>query len=352
MRFPTTAEAIAFNKEHTRRKASITPRSFEWYPYDSLGNVENIHALMGDKVDMLLEAAGDGPLLDIGTADGDMAFLMESIGLPTHCIDNPMTNYNGLQGLRAMKEHLHSEMEIFEMDLDDRFEMPDRQYPLAFCLGLIYHLKNPLYTLETLAKHARYAVFSTRVLAASEDQPAMAYLLDAGEMNNDDTNHWIFSTTGFKKALQKSKWEVLQYRSARVGTSADQRDFCFVKSVFGLGNVDLLEGWHEYVPAGWRWTAKRFSFGFKAKAARTMRIYLFLPQSILSLLGPITLKVKLNDTDAGSMVMQRVGEYIFRLPLEGHSGPGTVTIELDKATTPDSSDWRELGLIVSSIEFE
>ena len=352
MRFPTTAEADAFYTAHMGHKAAITPRSFEWYPYESLGNVENIHALMGPNVDALLDLVGDGPVLDIGTADGDMAFLMESIGVSAHCIDNPMTNYNGMLGIRALKEHCKSPMEIFEMDLDDRFEMPDRQYSLAFCLGLIYHLKNPLYTLETLAKHVRYAVFSTRVLPNSNDLPAMAHLLDGGEMNNDDSNHWIFSTPGFQKALKKSKWEVLKYRSMPVGASDDQRDFCFVKSIFGLGNVELLEGWHEYVPAGWRWTEKKFSFSFKPQTARTMRVYLFLPQSILTALGPVTMHAKLDDTEVGSMPMQRAGEYIFRIPMQGHTKAGIVTIELDKATTPDSSDWRELGLIVSSVEFE
>jgi hypothetical protein len=251
-----------------------------------------------------------------------------------------------------MKKHMGSSMEIFELDLDDRFEMPDQQYPLAFCLGLIYHLKNPLYTLETLAKHVSYAVFSTRVIANSKDMPAMAQLLDDGELNNDDSNHWIFTTPGFKKALKKCKWEVLEYLSLRVGSSSDQRDFCFVKSKFGLGNVELLEGWHEYVPAGWRWTEKRFSFSFDPKNAHKMRVHLFLPQTILSTLGPVTMRAKLDKSDVGSMLMQRAGEYVFRIPLEGHAEPGVVTIELDKATTPDNSDLRELGLIVSSVEFE
>ncbi len=352
MQFPTTVEAWNFYQDLMRQKAGITPRSFEWYPYDSIGNVENIRALMGDKADTLLDVAGEGPVLDIGAADGDLSFLLESVGMSTNAIDNPMTNYNGMLGIRAMKEHRGSSMEIFEMDLDDRFEMPERQYPLAFCLGLIYHLKNPLYTLETLAKHVRYAVFSTRVVFGGADLPALAYLLDGSEMNNDDSNHWIFSTAGFKKALKKSKWEVLEYMSLAVGDSGDQRDFCFVKSVFGLGNIELLSGWHEYVPAGWRWTEKSFSFRFQPRPAGMVRIYLFLPQQILSALGPVTVTAQLNGKDAGRMLMQRAGESVFRIPLEAQSEPAVVTMQLDKATVPGEMDLRELGLIVSSVEFE
>lgn len=352
MRFPTTTEAWTFYQDLMRQKAGITPRTFEWYPYDSIGNIQNIHALMGDKADLLFDVAGDGPVLDVGTADGDLAFFLESLGFSAHSIDNPTTNYNGMLGIKAMKAARGSAMEILEMDLDDRFEMPERQYPLAFCLGLIYHLKNPLYTLEMLAKHVRHAVFSTRVAAKGQDLPALAYLLEGGEMNNDDSNHWIFSTAGFRKALKKSKWEVLEYMSMPVSETGDQRDFCFVKSVFGLGNVELLEGWHEYVPAGWRWTEKKFSFRFEPRPSHTMRIYLFLHQSILSALGPVTMHVRLDGVDAGSMLMQRAGEYVYRIPITERKESGMVTIELDKATVPGDADQRELGLIVSSVEFE
>jgi tRNA (mo5U34)-methyltransferase len=352
MSFPTTAEAWGFYQDLMQQKAAITPRDFEWYPYDSLGSIENIHTLMGESADSLCDVANNGPIMDAGAADGDLAFLLEAFGMSAHCVDNPVTNYNGMLGIRAMKEARGSKIEILEMDLDDRFDMPDARYSMAFCLGLIYHLKNPLYALETLAKHARYAVMSTRVVANSQDLSALAYLLDGGEMNGDHSNHWIFSTAGFRKALKKSKWEIVHYISLPAEEGGDQRDFCFVKSVFGLLNVELLEGWHELEAAGWRWTRRSFSFRCEPRESCALRISLHLPQSILSSLGPVTLHAWLDGADAGTLFMQKADDFFYRIPIADRKASCIVSIELDKSTAPSAADRRELGLIVSSVEFE
>jgi tRNA (mo5U34)-methyltransferase len=69
-----------------------------------------------------------------------------------------------MAGIRALKEALGSFVEIHAVDLDSQFELPEQQYGLVFFLGLLYHLKNPFYVLESLSKAARYCLLSTRVM--------------------------------------------------------------------------------------------------------------------------------------------------------------------------------------------
>jgi hypothetical protein len=70
---------------------------------------------------------------------------------------------------------------------------------LVFCLGILYHLKNPLYVLERLAEVSSYLFLSTRIarqFSANGSSLAAipaAYLLAADESNNDATNVWIFT---------------------------------------------------------------------------------------------------------------------------------------------------------------
>lgn len=63
-------------------------------------------------------------------------------------IDNPISNFNGMLGLRALRAELGSQVRILPMDIDSQFTLPAREYGLVVVLGLLYHLKNPFYVLE------------------------------------------------------------------------------------------------------------------------------------------------------------------------------------------------------------
>ncbi len=148
-------------------------------------------------------------------------------------------------------------MEIREVDLDSQFSLPEKDYNLAFFLGILYHLKNPFYALEALSKSARYCLISTRIArfnrpaTAAEKTTAklsqsdrvdfrniaVAYLLDELEANNDPTNYWIFSDVGLRRILKRTGWEILDYMtvgnthdSDPATTQGDERAFCLVKS--------------------------------------------------------------------------------------------------------------------------
>jgi tRNA (mo5U34)-methyltransferase len=220
-------EASAFNARLEEVKRRLAPRDFGWYPYGSLSNFAHLDRLLTGENRALLDLAKGGVILDIGAADGDTAFFLESLGQRVHVIDYPPTNFNGCRGFRALREALDSRVPLTEIDLDGQFSLPEGEFGLALVLGLLYHLKNPFYFLEQLASRAAHIVLSTRVTrfnVANGSQVAagpvnamridlktvpVAYLVDPHETNNDPTNFWIFTVAGLRRLLDRTGWEIL-----------------------------------------------------------------------------------------------------------------------------------------------
>ena len=213
---------------------------FDWYPYGTMANLEHIAQLVTDELDTLF--ASGKRIADIGAADGDLAFYLESRGHKCDIFDNGPTNFNGLAGARHMKRVLGSAVNIIEQDLDSQFRI-EGNYDLVLFLGILYHLKNPFYVLERLSEVSRYLLLSTRVArhfrtgdADVSDIPA-AYLLAPDESNNDATNFWIFTTGGVRRLANRAGWEVLGFRT--VGDTVhsnpqdndrDERAFALLRS--------------------------------------------------------------------------------------------------------------------------
>lgn len=214
---------------------------FPWYPYDILGNTVHLGALLDDSRRPLLDAARGGRVADIGCADGDFGFLLESLGAQVDFVDFPPTNHNGMQGVRRLRHLLDSRADIHEIDLDSQFSLPAGRYDLIFFFGILYHLKNPFYVLERLARHSRHCLLSTRIArrmgGIEVDGLPLAYLLDPQECNDDATNFWIFSEAGLRRLADRAGFDVLA--CARVGDTQasepahpehDERAFLLLES--------------------------------------------------------------------------------------------------------------------------
>lgn len=118
----------------------------------------------------------------------------------------------------------------------------EQTYELALALGILYHLRNPLAFLISLAQHCQRLVLSTRVAKAMaghavKDSP-MAYLLNAREANDDPTCYWIFSEAGLMRLLQRAGWTVrdtlsvgYQGVSNPVDNDKDERMFVYAERV-------------------------------------------------------------------------------------------------------------------------
>ena len=200
-----TEAALATERTLWTVKVAQRPKSF-WYPFSTLHNVAALEKLSAAAGFQLLDLCR-GPharIADIGAADGDLAFFLEKQGLSVDVIDNEYTNFNGLEGARTLKEALSSSVVIRSVDLDSQFSLTGQKYDVIFFLGTLYHLKNPYFVLESLARMTKYCFVSTRIAKQTADgQPLssypLAYLLGPQECNADDTNFWIFSDHGLKE---------------------------------------------------------------------------------------------------------------------------------------------------------
>ena len=234
--------AIATEQNLWEIKLAHRPKSF-WYPYSTLHNVAVLEKLSAAARLNLLELCrgAHGKVADIGAADGDLAFFLERQGLSVDVIDNEYTNFNSLEGARTLKEALNSSVAIRSVDLDSQFSLAGQKYDAVFFLGTLYHLKNPFFLLESLARITKYCFVSTRIAKQTADGQSLsaypvAYLLGPQECNNDDTNFWIFSDHGLKKLIERTGWNLLSYitigdtiSSTPADPHHDERAFCLLE---------------------------------------------------------------------------------------------------------------------------
>ena len=242
---PLVRRGLRFRSALEATKKTAPHASIEWYRYDSFANLFPIVELL-KSANMAIDDLVQGrPILDAGAADGALAFYFEALGYEVHAVDNSGTNINRMNGIRFLASALESNVRIFDLNFDDRFEFPS-SYGWGLFLGLLYHLKNPFYVLEKLAISARYCILSTRIARMSPDHRTafgdlpIAYLLDSAEANNDATNYWIFSPKGLERLVNRSGWRILaktstgKQTSDPAGPENDERTFLLLSSAVGL----------------------------------------------------------------------------------------------------------------------
>lgn len=232
------ARALTFISTMSTLRQGLKP-DFSWYPYDIVSNIWHLSPMMENLTGLF----GPGKrIADVGAADGDLAFFLESLGNTCDIYDNPPTNMNGLEGAAALKGALNSAVTINALDLDTQFAIP-RRYDLLVFLGILYHLKNPFYVLEQLASVSEYMLISTRITrhlyTGGPDQSHLpiAYLVGEDELNDDPTNYWVVTEAGLKRLVGRAGWDIVAFRTVgdTVGSlpndnAHDERGFAILKS--------------------------------------------------------------------------------------------------------------------------
>ncbi|MBM3792798.1 MAG: hypothetical protein FJW31_01770 [Acidobacteria bacterium] len=258
-----------------------------------------------------------------------------------------------MRGVRTLREVLDSRVEILDANLDEGFELPVRPYSMAFCLGLLYHVKNPFHLLESIGRYARTCLLSTRVMRAflgGVPVPAhpAADLLDADELNADETNFWIFNEAGLRRLAARAGLQVERF--CVVGASEgdpdsldrDARAFCLLRARRWLANVELGEGWHDESPEGWRWTAGRFAFTLPEGEWRRLTLRFHVPDALAARLPRVAL------AGLGELAADAPASFALRVDLP--RGKRTVTGEVTPFVAPSAADARELGVVATEVE--
>ncbi len=339
----------------------------EWYPYDTISALAHFDGLLSAANRHLLEPReGARRVLDLGCGDGEMSLFLEWLGFEVVAADHPRYNHNGMRGVRALRDALGSRLEIHEIDLD-ALAFPHGSYDLIILLGVLYHLRNPFYALEQMARYGTRCLLSTRVarrLPGGKSLPkdaAWAYLLDENEIAGDDSNYFVFSDAALRLLLKRTHWRVLDYLSTGAGGNSepvrldrDERVFCLIQSEHDrLADMELGEGWYPREETGWRWTARRFSATLPAPfsespLALTMEVY--VSDELLRRQEPFQLAIAVNGSPLAPAVFTQAGVQTFERELPA---TGDRTLRLEGATSaslaPDSSDPRERGIVVSSV---
>ena len=230
--------STALSRKLRAFKATTPVGDGVWYPYDIFGNLKRLWRLLGPCFD-LGPLVGDG-IHDIGTADGDMALLFDSFGVDVAALDNPATNCNRMAGVRKVCAEHASRVTIHEFDVDSCQPLPGGRRSLAICLGILYHLKNPLGVLERVREASEHCLLSTRIAQQTSDgalrfgDHPVAYLVGHDECNQDATNYWILSHGGLIRLCARAGWTVV--RSLRHGatsgsdpTTRDEREYLLLR---------------------------------------------------------------------------------------------------------------------------
>ncbi len=229
--------SFAIRLKEIKERADV---DFLWYRYPILDNIVHIEPLIKEEYDFLFEPGNR--YADIGGADGDLAFYLETMGNQCHLYDHGPTNMNNLRGATYLRHVLGSKVEIIDINLDTQFTIT-KNYDLIFFLGILYHLKNPFYIMEKLSEVSRFMLLSTRIARQFRHDgsdfaeiPA-AYLLGPNESNNDATNFWIFTVAGLKRLISRTGWETVDMRSVGdqihsnpYDADRDERAFALLRS--------------------------------------------------------------------------------------------------------------------------
>ena len=117
-------ESNLFNEHLSKTKLDLNGE-FPWYPYGTLNNFIHLRDIFNIyKLDQIAEVNSE--ILDIGGADGDLAFFFEKLGYGVTLIDKKETNFNQLKGANLLKTALNSNIKIQEIDLDSMLDFAEK----------------------------------------------------------------------------------------------------------------------------------------------------------------------------------------------------------------------------------
>src|SRR5438067_13283218 len=113
--------AVDFGRQLDEVKARTEPPSWGWYPFKILpAFIDYFDQLLTGENRRLIEAPADMRVADIGAADGDLSFFLETVGYEVDLYEGGASWFSEKRMLppRRLKEALGSNVTLHEIDLD------------------------------------------------------------------------------------------------------------------------------------------------------------------------------------------------------------------------------------------
>jgi hypothetical protein len=122
----------------------------------------------------------------------------------------------------------------------------------------------------------------------------------------------------------------------------------------------LIAGFYSEEGDGWRWTEHRFAVVLAVPpntrtTGANLQVRLYIPDSQVERLGPMTLTADVNDTELAPETFRKGGSYTYTRTIP----PGLlnqsvlpIVFTFDKSLQPRNSDGRELAAVVSEVSLE
>ena len=234
------------------------------YPYDIIeANFSIIIDLLEKSscFDFLSEN-GIGTVLDVGGANGDLAFVFAGAGFETTLVDLSLSYQKSPLVASLINLKLGANIRVIDFSVDGHFGYSDLLnqtvnlgqfthkyhsgvFDLVICFGLFYHLKNPFAFLESVRRISRFCILGTWLMSYLPDNiirvrdVSVAYFLGPGELNNDASNYWIFSESAFRRLVERAGFSIVSSASAfvredkmsnPVDTNYGERGFLLLRS--------------------------------------------------------------------------------------------------------------------------
>lgn len=122
----------------------------------------------------------------------------------------------------------------------------------------------------------------------------------------------------------------------------------------------LLHGFWWVESDSWRWTSREFSAALQPPEraevnGATLYLHLFLPESEIKLLGPMTLTATVEGQSLPPETFSKGGPYVFTRAIPKELMATSILpikFSFDKALSPEKADGRELAAIVNGIELQ
>lgn len=163
-------------------------------------------------------------VLDVGARDGYFSFLCEQRGAAeVVAVDHAAPSETGFP---ILKEIFNSKVRWETANVYDITREKYGEFDVVLCLGLLYHLRNPLLALDTLRAVCRREMYVTShvidpnfiqadgssvpledVSQTLRDVP-VARFYPRNELSNDYTNWWGFSTVCLRKMIESANFKV------------------------------------------------------------------------------------------------------------------------------------------------